>query len=169
MRDLTKKNGALWEYYESLIAQDSSEFLLKSNQKAAKNRDECPLKSLPYSTLLICQDQGLPMQVHQYEPTVPLLFIYSDADKSTCLHFTPCLFEMLTACHGCQSFCYDETSAKHGHGNQGLHQPRKSSDICTNVSFAKLKGHQIMECHLLSPQRYKGHVDDMDRHLDLDS
>jgi len=47
MRDLTKKNGALWEYYESLIAQD----------------------------------QGLPMQVHQYEPTVPLLFIYSDADK----------------------------------------------------------------------------------------
>ena len=29
----------------------------------------------------ICQEQGLPMQVHQYEPVVPLLFIYSDADK----------------------------------------------------------------------------------------
>lgn len=23
------------------------------------------------------------MQVHQYEPTVPLLFVFSDADKST--------------------------------------------------------------------------------------
>lgn len=47
MRDLTKKGGPLWEYYESIIAQD----------------------------------QGLPLQVHQYEPTVPLLFIFSDADK----------------------------------------------------------------------------------------
>lgn len=40
MRDLTKKNGALWEYYESLIAQDSSQEL-KSNEKAAEYRDEC--------------------------------------------------------------------------------------------------------------------------------
>ena len=116
MRDLTKKNGALWEYYESLIAQDSSQEL-KSNEKAAEYRDECrnaPWNSLQYSTLLICQDQGLPMQVHQYEPTVPLLFIYSDADKSTCLHFTPMFVQKLMACHGrsymfiCQSF-NDET------------------------------------------------------------
>ena len=40
MRDLTKKNGALWEYYESLIAQDSSK-KLKSNEKAAEDTDEC--------------------------------------------------------------------------------------------------------------------------------
>lgn len=47
MRDLTKKGGPLWDYYDGILEKE----------------------------------QGLPMQVHQYEPVVPLLFIYSDADK----------------------------------------------------------------------------------------
>ena len=77
MRDLTKKNGALWEYYESLIAQDSSQEL-KSNEKAAEYGDEC--RNSPWTLFNTAHSWSARIKACQCRSTsMSLLSLYSSS------------------------------------------------------------------------------------------